>query len=66
MNQIRILVGIDEKYTRDKIFDCFKHRNEYKVKLFNRADKNHIESISQNEYDIYWLGKYFIFLKDSF
>ncbi len=60
--KIKILVGIDEKYTRDKIVNSFNHRNEYNVMIFDRNDQNQIDMIARNEYDIYWLGKFSVYL----
>jgi hypothetical protein len=37
-SKIKILIGIDEPYTKNKIIDCFKYRNEYEVYVYNRED----------------------------
>lgn len=51
MNKLKVLIGIDESYTRDKIIDCFKYRSNYEV---TRFDRNQTSSVDPS-YDIYWL-----------
>lgn len=51
MNKLKVLIGIDESYTRDKIIDCFKYRSNYEVALFDRNQR----SLVDPSYDIYWL-----------
>lgn len=46
--KIRVLVGISEAYTREKIVSCFKHRDEYEVHELRDGDDT-------NGYDFYWL-----------
>lgn len=52
MGKIRVLIGIDEKYTRDKIIECFKYRSDYDVTVF---DRNCHLGKDQYNYDLYWL-----------
>lgn len=46
-NKLKVLIGIEENYTSAKIIDCFKHRDQYQVSLF---DPN-----QANTADVYWL-----------
>ncbi|CAF0703576.1 unnamed protein product [Brachionus calyciflorus] len=49
--KIKVLLGIDEKYSRDKIANCFKFRDNYEVEIFNRENCQN----STENYDFYWL-----------
>jgi len=50
----KVLIGIDEAYTRDKIKQCFENRFEYKVDVINQSTLNRQDIIKQS-YDFYWL-----------
>jgi tubulin--tyrosine ligase len=52
LGKLKVLVGIDEKYTRQKIVDCFKFRPEYEVDVL---DKEVSENQPTLDYNIYWL-----------
>lgn len=54
MKKIKVLVGIEEKYTRDKIVNCFKYRSDYEVSVYDRESSN-AEEIKSKDYDLYWL-----------
>ena len=47
MKKLKVLIGIEEDYTRTKVIDCFQNRDQYEVVLF---DRNH-----QTNADVYWL-----------
>ena len=49
------MVGIDELYTRQKILDCFAHRDDYELHVFDRRKSEDLESIHNGHYDLYWL-----------
>ena len=46
----KVLVGIEETYTRQKIIDCFSHRTDYDVHEITPGTAH-----SSSEYDFYWL-----------
>lgn len=50
MSKIRVLIGIEEEYTREKLVECFKYRSNYEVDVLDRGS-----STLANNYDIYWL-----------
>ncbi len=50
----KVLIGIDEAYTRDKIKRCFENRLEYKVDVISQCTSNREDLIKQS-YDFYWL-----------
>jgi hypothetical protein len=50
--KLRVLVGIEEEYTRQKIVDCFKHRSEYDVHVLNREAN---DTVDQSDFNVYWL-----------
>lgn len=34
MKKLKVLIGIDENYTKKKLIDCFVNRLEYEVSFF--------------------------------
>jgi tubulin---tyrosine ligase len=49
--KLKILLGLEEAYTRNAIINCLKYRdNNYQVDLYDLKQKQDISS-----YDIYWL-----------
>jgi tubulin--tyrosine ligase len=53
LGKLKVLVGIDEKYTRQKIIDCFKYRTEYEVHELDKESQNNESQL--HNYNIYWL-----------
>ncbi|RMZ95724.1 tubulin tyrosine ligase [Brachionus plicatilis] len=49
--KIKVLIGIDDIYTSEKIAACFKYRDPYEVVL----DDSDISSSVDLDYDLYWL-----------
>jgi tubulin---tyrosine ligase len=52
---IKVLLGIDEEYTHQAIFDCFKNRKEYEIILYDQNDKIQKKHAANLNYDVYWL-----------
>ena len=53
--KIKVLVGIDEFYTKQKIIDCFKNRDVYEVVDYDVNNDEQNELKSKLFYDFYWL-----------
>ena len=51
LEKIKVLVGIDEVYTQQKIVDCFKFRSDYEVHLFDRNNQDQ----RKEKFNIHWL-----------
>lgn len=51
--KIKVLVGISETYTREKIVRCFKHRDEYEVYEYDRERDGDV--VDTSAYDFFWL-----------
>jgi tubulin--tyrosine ligase len=51
LNKIRVLVGIGEPYTREKIAECFKFRPEYEVSIYDKSQNE----VDFSLYDFLWL-----------
>lgn len=49
--KIKVLIGIDENYSCEKIINCFKNRYQYEVELYD-SNKNYLDDL---EYNFYWL-----------
>lgn len=52
----KVLIGISEHYTRQKIINCFKFRNDYEVYEYDVETKHgHISTPNLDSFDIFWL-----------
>lgn len=51
MNKIKVLIGIEENYTREKLINCFKYRSDYEVTVYDRNGNND----DADSYNFYWL-----------
>jgi tubulin---tyrosine ligase len=50
---IQVLIGMDEDYTKNKIIDSFRFRNNYQVTVLSlNKDDNEIR---EKHFDFYWL-----------
>lgn len=48
--KIKVLIGIEEPYTRDKLADCFKYRSNYEVTIYDRH-----RDVDLDDFDLYWM-----------
>jgi tubulin--tyrosine ligase len=51
----KILLGMQETYTRNAILNCFKFRDNYKIYLYNENDLKQKNLKINNFFDVYWL-----------